>query len=88
MFIVNFYIIFIKTLQGRRDTIFSGKRNILPSGNDNFLWESDHLSSGIWDILWETGHAILCDSNHLTSGKHPLGIGNLGDEVQPSLVPF
>ena len=31
---------------GRRDTLFSGKQDILPSGNDFFLWESDHLSSG------------------------------------------
>ena len=35
------------------------------------------------DILWETGHTILWDSDHLSSGKFPLGIGNLGDEVEP-----
>ena len=82
---------------------FLGKRDILPSGNDLFLWESDHLfsgnrdtyplgigplilresdhlSSGIRDILWEPGHgkeghALLWDSDHLSSEKHPLGIG-------------
>ena len=77
-----------KMFQGRRDTLFSGKRDILPSGNDFFfLWESDHLSSGnqttytlgFWtSSSWETGHAILLDSDHLSSGKHYLGIGNLG----------
>ena len=54
---------------GRGDTLFSGKRDILPSGNDFFLRKSDHLSSGIRDILWETGHAILWESDHLSSGK-------------------
>ena len=29
----------------------------------------------IRNILWETGHAILWDSDHLSYGKHPLGIG-------------
>ena len=42
------------------------------------LWETDQLSFGIRDILWETGHAILWDSDYLSSGKHSLGIGNLG----------
>ena len=52
---------------------------------EDFLWESDHLSSGhpLGNGTWEPGHAILWDSDHLSSGKHPLGIGNLGDEVQP-----
>ena len=80
-----------KMFQGSRDTLFSGngtfqnvsgekghfilwKRDILPFWNDFFLWESDHLSSGIRDILWETGHV---KRDHLSSGKHPLGIGNL-----------
>ena len=44
------------------------------------LWDSRHpLGNG----TWETGHAIFLDSDHLSSGKYPLGIGNLGDEVQP-----
>ena len=45
-----------KIFQGRRDTLFSVKRDILPSGNDFILWKSDHLSSWIRDIPWETGH--------------------------------
>ena len=39
------------------------------------LWESDHLSSGIRDILWETGHGIrdtLSSGNRTT---YPLGNG-------------
>ena len=68
-----------KVFQGRRDTLFSGKRDILSSGNDFFLWESDHLSSGIRDILWETGNGkrdtlYPFDLVHLSSGKYPLGI--------------
>ena len=45
-----------QNVSGEKDTLISGKRDILPSGNDIILWESDHLSSGIRDILWETGH--------------------------------
>ena len=48
-------------------------------GNDFILWESghlfwesDHLSSGIRDILWETGHSILWKSDHLPSGKREI----------------
>ena len=46
------------------------------------LWESDHLSPGIQDILWETGHGkqdTLSSRNRTTC---PLGIGNLVVEVQ------
>ena len=40
------------------------------------LWDSGHpLVNG----TWETGHAILWESDHLSSGKHLVGIGNLGD---------
>ena len=112
--IVNIYIYIVwekgqwemghfKMFQGRRDTLFSGKREVLPSGTNFILWELDHLSSvnrttyplGIgplilWDSghplvnkTWEMGYAILWDSDHLSSGKHPPGIGNVGDEVQP-----
>ena len=36
----------LKMFQRSSDTLFSGKRDILPSGNDFFLWESGHISSG------------------------------------------
>ena len=36
-------------------------------GNDFFLWESDHLSSWIRDILWVTGHG--------NGTRYPLGFG-------------
>ena len=64
-----------QNVSGERDTFFVWKRDILPSGNDFILWESDLLSSGIRDILWETGLAILWDLDHLSFGKHSLGIG-------------
>ena len=32
--------------QGRRDTLFFWKRDVLPPWNNFFLWESDHLSPG------------------------------------------
>ena len=86
--------------QGRRDTLFSGKRDILHSGNDFFsgnwttyhigigpliLLESDRLSSGIRDILWETGYGKW---DTLSSGKQPLGnreFGRLGTTI--TMVP-
>ena len=36
----------LKNFHGRRYTLFSRKWDILFSGNDCFLWELDHLSSG------------------------------------------
>ena len=87
--------------QGRRDTLFSGKRDILPSGNYFFVWDLDHLSSGnrtIYHlgigplILWESGHPLG------NGTRYPLGFGplilwekssgnrNLGDEVQPYIL--
>ena len=67
------------------DTLFtesSGNRTTHPLGiGPLILWESGHhLGNG----TWETGHAILWESDHLSSGKHPLGIGYLGDRFQPS----
>ena len=47
----------------RRDTLFSGKREILPLG-------VDRLSSGKRYILWETGlHYPLGNGTALSSGK-------------------
>ena len=44
------------------------------------LWDSGHpLGNGTWG----TGHALPWESDHLFSGKNPLGIGNLGDGFQP-----
>ena len=69
-----------KMFQGRRDTLFPGKRDILPSGNDFILWESDHLSSGNRTtyplgigplILWDSGHPL----GNMTC--YPLGFGPL-----------
>ena len=59
--------------QGRRDTLFSGKRDILPSGNNFFplgigpliLWKTDHFSSIIREILWERDMGI--------GTRYPLG---------------
>ena len=34
-------------------------------------------------IIWETGHSIIWESDHLSTEKHPLGIGNLRDGFQP-----
>ena len=59
----------------------SGNRTNYPLEIDPLIpWVSGHpLGKGTWEI----GHAIPWDWDHLSSGKHPLGIGNLGDEVQP-----
>ena len=74
----------IKKLVGETGHLFSGNWNILLSGNRNtYPLGIGPLILWIRDILWETGHAILWDSDHLFSGKVPLEIGNLGDEVQP-----
>ena len=65
----------------------SGNRDIYPLGIGTFiLWESDHLSSGIRDILWETGHGkrdTLSSGNRTTyplgnGNFYPLGIGKRG----------
>ena len=43
-----------------------------------FFWKLDRVSFGIQDILWETGHIILWESDHLFSGNwtaFPLGSG-------------
>ena len=49
---------------------FPGKRDILSSGNDFFLWESDHLSSGIRNPLFSgiRDPLYLWDSEPLCSG--------------------
>ena len=76
-----------KMFQWGRDTLVHGKRDIIPSGNDFILWERfyplgirplilwelDHLSSGIRDILWKTVHL---KRDALSSGiqtTYPLG---------------
>ena len=76
-----------KMFQGRRDTLFFCKRDILSPGNDFFLWESDHSSSGNRTthplgigplILWESDHlfsgirGILWETGH---GKQDMGNG-------------
>ena len=48
--------------------LLSGKRDTLSSGN--------RTTYPLGNILWE--------SDHLSFGKHPVGIGNLGDGFQPS----
>ena len=59
------------------------------SENDFFLSESDHLSSGNRD-MGNGKRYPLGFGPHIpretSSGKHSLGIGNLGDEVQPLLM--
>ena len=50
------------------------------------LWETGH--STLWERFYPlgTGPLILWESDHLSSGirtTYPLGIGNLGDGVQP-----
>ena len=67
------------------ETLFSGKREILSSGNDFILWESDHLSSGnrttyplgfetsSGNGTWETGHVIPWELGHLSSGNREFG---------------
>ena len=61
--------------QTRMGTILSsGNRTTYPLGiGPLILWESDHLSSGIGDMLWETGHG---KRDRLFSGNrttYPLG---------------
>ena len=82
--------------KGRGDTLFSGKRDILPSRNDFILWESDNLSSGNGTtfplgmgplILWDSGHSLGNGTHSGIRTTYPLGIGNLGDEAQPFKVP-
>ena len=62
--------------------MFQGRRDI------SVIWETGH--SILWEkgnfILWETGNSILWESDHLSSGKHTLGIGNFGDGFKPSRV--
>ena len=74
------------SLSGNRDISLSGNRTTYPLGigpliiwDPLVLWNSGHpLGNG----TWETGNAILWDSDHFSCGKHPLGIGNLWDEVE------
>ena len=77
---------------GRRDIFRCIKKLVgetghyaLGIGTFYCLWDSGHpLGNG----TWEMGHAILWDSDHLSSGKYPLGMGNLEDEVQPSYILY
>ena len=57
--------------------LFSGNRTTRPQGiGPRILWDSGHpLGSG----TWERDHAILWDSDHLLSGKYPLGKHYLGN---------
>ena len=58
-----------KMFQGRRDTLFFGKRDILPSENDFFIWKSAHLSSGNRTTYpLGIGPLILWESDHVSSG--------------------
>ena len=54
-------------------------------------WETGHgkrdtLSSGIRDILWETGNAILWESDHLFSGKSGIWEMRYTEKESPILV--
>ena len=56
-------------------TIFSsGNWTTYPLGIGSLiLWESDRLSSGIWDILWETGHGKWDTLSYGIRTTYPLG---------------
>ena len=86
--------------QGKRDNFYSlwnGKFYALGEGTFYFLGSGTFYPLGIWpSIVWdsgqypgngtrETGHG---KRDTLSSGirtTYPLGIGNLGDEVQPHI---
>ena len=74
----------------------SGNRTTYPLGFGTSSGKRDMGNGTLYPlgigplILWETGNSILWESGKgesvfNPSGKHPLGIGNLGDEVQPFL---
>ena len=66
-----------KIFQGRRDTLFSVKRDILPSGNDFILWKSDHLSSG-HQTTYPLGFRASSGKWDMGNGTgYPLGFGPL-----------
>ena len=77
----TFYALGERTLYSLGNGKFYSLGTILSSGNRTtyplvngpiILWDSGHpLENG----TWETGHAILWESDHLSSGNHPLGSG-------------
>ena len=67
------------------DHLSSGNRTTYPLGiGPLIIWDPGHFP-GKRDILSSGNGFILWESDHLCPGKYPLGIGNLGDEVQTHL---
>ena len=77
---------------GERDTLLSRKWKILSSGNEFSIWISDHfycgirttLSSGILDILWDTGHGKRTTLSSGIRALYPLRKCYLGKGFNPS----
>ena len=70
----------IRTTYPLGTILFSGNRTNYPLGTILFSGNRTTYPLEFETSLriWETDHAILWDSDHLSSGKHPLGIVNLG----------
>ena len=80
----------IRTTYSLGSGTFPGKRDIVSSGKDLILWDPDHLSSGIRDILWirDMGKGTRYPLGSGPLFVDPLGSCYLGDGFQPSKMPF